>query len=135
MNRRNRNPLGSTPPFDAAPRSELKEFGSLSTIVTLDDGETLMFEGAFGNDVLILIEGTLDISRGGENIAEVAPGAVVGEQALLLHEPRNATVTASSDCTVAAMTRHEFSSVLDRCPHIAKEILQIAGDRNAPKTS
>ncbi len=135
MNRRHPSPLGTTPPFDETPRRELREFESLSTIVTLDEGQTLMFEGAFGNDVLILTEGRLEISRGGESVAVVEPGAVVGEQALLLHEPRNATVTASTDCTVAAMTRHEFSSVLDRCPHIAKEILQSAVDRNSAATA
>ena len=76
-------------------------------------------------------EGDIVIERDGDAIAMVGPGTVVGEQALLLNEPRNATVTAASDVVVAAMSRREFTSILEACPTIGRRILNEALTRAA----
>lgn len=123
--------LGRLPGLADAPREEIRALEKLTTPVRLAAGRVLMHQGAFGNEAHILIEGELLVERDGEAVAMLTPGAVVGEQAVLLNEPRNATVTAATDVLVAAMNRREFSTLLDQCPTLARTILSSAMARAA----
>ena len=131
MIRQKRTSLSNLPQFSDVSRSERARFESLSTVLTIPAGGVLMEEGAFGNEAMLVLEGDLVIQRDGEAIAMVGPGTVVGEQALLLNEPRNATVTAVSDVVVAAMSRREFTSILEACPTVGRRILNAALARAA----
>lgn len=131
MIRQKRTSLSNLPQFSDVSRSERARFESLSTVLTIPAGGVLMEEGAFGNEAMLVLEGDLVIQRDGEAIAMVGPGTVVGEQALLLNEPRNATVSAVSDVVVAAMSRREFTSILEACPTVGRRILNAALARAA----
>lgn len=131
MIRQKRTSLSNLPQFSDVSRSERARFESLSTVLAIPAGGVLMEEGAFGNEAMLVLEGDLVIQRDGEAVAMVGPGAVVGEQALLLNEPRNATVTAVSDVVVAAMSRREFTSILEACPTVGRRILNVALARAA----
>ena len=66
------------------------------------------------------------VEKDGKLIASIAPGAVVGERAVILNEPRDATVRAAFDSTILAMSRSEFNTLLAECPSIARNILEEA---------
>ena len=116
---------------DSASVSELEVLSRLSTRIDVKEGSVLMREGAFGNEVLLLVQGQLLIERDGELIASAAPGAVVGERAVILNEPRGATVRVAKDSTILAMTRSEFNTLLAEGPSIARNILEEALSRAA----
>lgn len=124
MARTNRNEIRNLPAFAGVSRAEQARFESLSTVLALPAGDVLMEEGAFGNEAMLVLDGDLVIERDGDVVAMVGPGSVVGEAALLLNEPRNATVTAASDVVVAAMSRREFSSILELCPRVGRIVLE-----------
>ncbi len=124
MATKNRTAIRNLPAFARVSRAEQTRFESLSTVLALPAGDVLMQEGAFGNEAMLVLEGDLVIERNGDVVAMVGPGSVVGEAALLLNEPRNATVTAASDVVVAAMSRREFSSILEMCPGVGRTILE-----------
>lgn len=111
------------------PASEIRALESLTTPIRLDAGDVLMHQGAFGNEVLLLLDGELVVERDGEALAVLVPGAVVGEQAVLLNEPRNATVTAATPVLIGVMNRREFASMLERCPTLGRDVLQTAIER------
>ncbi len=81
------------------------------------------------HEALVVPLRTYFVERDGEAVAVLTPGAIVGEQAVLLNLPRNASVTAGTDVRVAAMNRREFSTALDQCPQIARTILNSALER------
>ncbi|MBJ87379.1 MAG: hypothetical protein CL461_04025 [Acidimicrobiaceae bacterium] len=116
---------------DGANVSELEVLSRLSTRIDVKEGSVLMREGAFGNEVLLLVKGQLLVERDGELIASASPGAVVGERAVILNEPRGATVRVAKDSTILAMTRSEFNTLLAECPSIARNILEEALSRAA----
>lgn len=126
MIRQNRTSITDLPGYTEVSRAEQARFESLSTVLALPAGDVLMHEGAFGNEAMLVLEGDLVVERDGDVIAMVGPGSVVGEQALLLNAPRNATVTAASDVTVSVMSRREFTSILEACPTIGRLILNAA---------
>lgn len=108
------------------PAGEIRALDALTTTLRIPAGSVIIKQGAFGNEALLLIEGELLVDRDGEPVAVLSPGAIVGEQAVLLNEPRNATVTAATDVVVAAMNRREFSTVLEQCPALGRDILGTA---------
>jgi len=110
---------------------ELAAFESLTTPVRIPSGTVLMRQGNFGNEAHIVLEGDLVIERDGQAVAMIGAGAAVGEHALLLNQPRNATVTAATDAVVAAMSRSEFTTLLAQCPTIGRRILEAALVRSA----
>ena len=108
---------------------ELKTMSRLGTLIDLDAGATLTVEGQIGREALILTEGTAAVSRGDEVIATIGVGAVIGEGSLLLDQPRNATVVATSKVTAFVFNPQEFRSLVHQCPRFAQQVAQLAADR------
>ena len=75
--------------------------GSKPAFKKLRAGETLVAQGDEGDELFLLFDGVLEVERDGEVIAEVGPGAILGEMALLEGGARTATLRAATDCRVA----------------------------------
>ena len=65
------------------------------------EGETLVRQGDEGDELFLLLDGVLAVSVDDEQLAELGPGAVVGERALLEGGLRTSTLTALTPCKVA----------------------------------
>jgi len=73
-------------------------------------GVPLVSQGDPGDDVFILLDGVLGLEIDGRQLAEIGPGAVIGERAALEGERRTATLRAVTPCRVAAAS----AATLDR---------------------
>lgn len=63
-------------------------------------GAVLTRQGEAGTEVFLVLDGVLDVDVAGDLVAEVGPGAVIGERAVLEGGTRTATVTARTDARV-----------------------------------
>jgi MFS family permease len=71
-------------------------------------GDRLIREGEPGDLFYVIVEGSVEITRGGEHVSEQGPGAYVGEIALLRDVPRTASVTAKTPLRLLALEREPF---------------------------
>jgi len=62
-------------------------------------------------------------------IADVGPGAYVGELSLLDKGERSATVTADTPMTLLVLSPREFASLLDQVPSMAIKLLRVLAGR------
>ena len=69
----------------------------------LEPGETLVEQGDPGDELYLLLDGVLGVEVDGEEVAEVGPGALVGERALLEGGTRKATLRAATRTRVAVV--------------------------------
>jgi hypothetical protein len=70
----------------------------------LDAGEALVEEGEAGRDLFLILDGSLDVEVNGDVVAQVGPGAVLGEGAHVLGEgKRMASLWASTPVRVVVI--------------------------------
>jgi hypothetical protein len=70
---------------------------------TVSAGDTLVVQGETGDDLFLVLDGLMDVEVDGEPVAEVGPGAVIGERAILEGGHRTATLRATTKVRVAAV--------------------------------
>ena len=64
------------------------------TLVSVDQGSTLIQQGEPGGPIYLILDGMLGVSVDGVDVAELGPGAIVGERAVLEGGTATATVVA-----------------------------------------
>ena len=69
----------------------------------LEPDETLVEQGDAGDELYLLLDGVLVAEIDGEEVAEIGPGAILGERALLEGGKRTASLTARTRCRVAVV--------------------------------
>ncbi len=76
--------------------------GRRPSVRRLAAGEALFRQGEPGGHVALVLDGVVEVVRDGEHLAEIGPGAILGERALL-EGARTATVLAVTPLTVAVL--------------------------------
>jgi CRP/FNR family transcriptional regulator, cyclic AMP receptor protein len=121
--------LRGVPLFAGCSKAELQQIASLADELDLSDGATLIREGERGREFIVVAEGTVRVTRGGETLRELGSGDFIGEIALVADVPRTATVTATSPVRLLVVTDRAFRNVLEQVPSIATKVLQSLGER------
>ena len=75
--------------------------GAKPMIRTIPAGQALLEQGAPGTDVYLILDGMFVVEVDGNLVAEIGPGAVVGERAALSGGTRTATLRATTRARVA----------------------------------
>ena len=75
--------------------------GGKPKVRTLAEGEELTRQGEDGQELFLLLDGVLEVLVDGEPIADIGPGAVAGERALLGEGNRTSTLRARTPVRVA----------------------------------
>jgi len=76
--------------------------GARPEIRRLGAGTLLAEQGQPGQEIFLLLDGVIAVSVDGTELAELGPGAILGERAVLEQGLRTATLRAATDCVVAA---------------------------------
>ncbi|HEU5202661.1 MAG TPA: cyclic nucleotide-binding domain-containing protein [Candidatus Limnocylindrales bacterium] len=72
-------------------------------IRSIKEGDTLVKQGETGTEVFLILDGMFVVEADGNAIAEVGPGAIVGERASLQNGTRTATLWARTPGRVASV--------------------------------
>ena len=125
--------LATIPLFEHLDKRQLASIGGLATVLDVSAGRELIREGATGREFFLVVEGEAEVSRDGAVIATLGPGSFFGETALLLDQPRNATVTAKSDMVVEVIERRDFKGLLEKYPDLHAPLLEATARQLAEK--
>jgi hypothetical protein len=77
---------------------------------TLEAGETLFEQGDTGSQLILLLDGVPTVDVDGERVAELGPGAVLGERAALEGGTRTATLRAATACRLAVADANDIDT-------------------------
>lgn len=119
--------------FSGCTRAQLQVVGSLTTYLRIPAGHVLIHEGDIAKEFIVILGGTARVTRrtadGMVHVADVGPGDLLGEMALLSGSRRTATVTATTDLEVLVSSVGEFRSLLELAPSVGHTIRRVSASR------
>jgi CRP/FNR family cyclic AMP-dependent transcriptional regulator len=124
--------LKRVPLFAGCSKKELARIATLADEIDFRPGKTLIREGDLGREFFVIVDGTAQISRKGRRIDTAGPGDFFGEMALLADQPRNATVTTTSDVDALVVTSRSFRDLIGDNPLIALKVMRAVAERLPP---
>ncbi len=86
-------------------------------------GDVLMEEGAVEAHFYAIVEGRVRVHRGDRTVAELGPGATVGELAVLVAAPRGASVTVLEPTRVLRLDEQVLDELLVEWPELAHGVI------------
>ena len=104
-------------------------FRQESNTVQLAPGDFLFREGEKGDKMYVLLEGEVDIFLGDFVLETAAPGALLGEMALVSSAPRSATVIAGTECKLVAVDVRQFDLLVRESPEFARQVMTVMAER------
>jgi HEAT repeat protein len=128
--------LQRVPMFAGIDPEDLERIATLFTERRYDTGELIYAWGAEGDEMLIIVEGEVTVSRPQEGspgpIRTVRSGDYVGELSLLRGQPRTANVTAGPEGVRGLILRGaELHAILEERPEAAMAMLAALAERLA----
>ena len=128
----------SISPYAARPLEELEILQNLSPAdhraliehleeVSFEEGSAFFTQGAPSNDAYLLVEGRVNVMRGGHRVASFGPGALVGEMGLLEGVERTAHVVAEVPTRAYRLKREGLLHLLEHHPGAAARFLWNVG--------
>ncbi len=117
-------------PFAGLSTAERKELARVVDEFSAATGSTLVSQGDYGYEFMVIEEGTADVFRDDERIDSIGPGDFFGELAVLDDgSRRNASIVATSPVRVVTLTAHYMRVVRERMPRIGDQIDRVIADR------
>jgi len=115
--------LKQVPLFSSLKKRERARLASLTDEIDVPAGKSLMAEGETGLEFFVIEEGSAEVVRGEERVANLGPGDFFGEMALHSESgERTASVVATSPMQLIVMTRQGFRSIERDMPGVADSV-------------
>ncbi len=118
-----RDVLANMPLFARLSDRELLRVMQAVQVRECKDGDVVIREGDKGDELFIVLEGHVRVSRGEQTLTLLGPGEHVGEMALIRSVPRSATVTAVGAAELIAIRRGDFFEILRKEHEVAVKML------------
>lgn len=110
---------------NAFARSHTDEDAGPSTgFLNFAPGETILSEGDPAHEVFTILNGRADAYVAGNKVGEVLQDEIFGAMAVFTGEPRSATVVAAEPCTVLAVPKDEFVTLIKSHPETTMTLIE-----------
>ena len=97
--------------------------------VSFEEGEQLFDEGTDGDRMFFIESGVVSLFRGGEPLATLRQGDVLGEIAVLSRAPRTAGAVATTPVVAIQLLTEDFERLRKQCPELEVAATRIAAER------
>lgn len=115
--------LARMPLFRPLNDREILRVLQVMDVVSYTDGEAVITEGERGEELYIVLEGTVDVMRGDAKLTTLSPGEHFGEMALIRSQPRSATVKSHGTAELMLIRRTDFFEILRNEHQLAVKLL------------
>jgi len=111
--------LAKVPLFSGLSEKDLMDIIAVGTEVSFAPGKTILKQGEPGLSFLLVLEGEVEVRKGGKKVASTGPGGFFGEMTVFDDKPRSASVVAVEPTRCFGITNWSFIPMLRNNPSVA----------------
>ena len=123
--------LKKIPAFAELSDKELDAIATWANQASVSEGSIIVNEGEYSYTFFAIEDGTAEVIRGGDKIADLGPGDFFGEIGLLEKEKRGATVRATSSMRLVTLTSWDLRRLQKDAPEAYAQIQRVLEERKA----
>lgn len=127
----NADSLKSIPLFAGLSKRERDLVSRYADEVDVPSGKTLTEEGGSAHEFFVVESGTASVTKAGQQINTLGPGDFFGEIGVLRHQPRTATVVATSPMRLVVLFAQHFTALEDQLSEVSQVVERVMGERLA----
>ena len=121
--------LKKIPLFAEVPDEALQKIAPFAQTEQWPEGKEIVTEGGYSNHFYAIQDGTAKVVRGGDEVGQLGPGDVFGEQGLLEKSERTASVVSTSDISLIKIEHWELSRMKKSMPEAVEQLEQKIAER------
>ncbi len=115
--------------FESLPAEARRAIAMHADEIDVPERTELARQGEFAYEFFVIEDGTAEVLRDGERIAELGAGDFLGEMGIIGKVVRNATVVTTSPARVIVMTEQAFRSMARSNPDLSGRIEAAVDER------
>jgi eukaryotic-like serine/threonine-protein kinase len=116
--------------FSSLSDEELDEVCRFAGETSIEKGEKLTKAGSSSYQLFAIEEGSVEVKRDGEKVAELKAGDVVGEVGVIGRGLRNADVVAKDDVKAIFFTQDQVKKMRKDVPELGEKLERIVEERD-----
>lgn len=124
--------LASIELFSSLSKRERTEIAGRADEIDVPEGTHLVREGEFAYEFFVIEDGSAEVLRDGQHVADLGPGDFLGEIGIVTRAPRNASVVAREPTRVMVLSEQDFRGVARSFPTVAEQIREAVRERSEP---
>ena len=115
--------------FDSFTSKEIAQISARGRRVKLPQGWSPIWEDTPADKAYILLEGTVSVRRDGTEIAQLGPGDIVGEAAIVGHTLRTASIVSLTPLVAIHFTDTDINALLAELPSFREKLTAVVESR------
>ena len=115
--------------FEHFSPTEVARISGAGRRVKLPEGWSPIWEDTPADKAYILLDGTVSVRRDGAEIAQLGPGDIVGEAAIMGNKLRNATIVALTPLETIHLTDESLRELDADMPRFHDALVEVAQSR------
>jgi len=126
--------LKAIPLFESFSEDDLRKIAPFAEEHSVGAGETVVREGDYSYDLMIIEEGKAEVRHGDEKLAELGSGDFFGEMGVLARDRRNADVVAASPMRLISFKTYDVKRMEKSLPEAVEKLREAIAQRRAADT-
>jgi CRP/FNR family cyclic AMP-dependent transcriptional regulator len=115
--------------YDAFTPEEIARISAAGTRVRVPEGWSPIWEKTPADKAYIVLDGKVSVRQHGDEIAQLGPGDIVGEAAIVNHSLRTASIVALTPLDLIHFTDEAVRRLCDEMPSFKEAISAVALER------
>jgi CRP-like cAMP-binding protein len=116
--------LARLPLFAGISEESMGRLVSVAGEQEFSPGQFLLRQGQVGSGAYVIVEGSVSVVRGTDELATLGPGEFVGELAVIDQQPRFASVQAVEPTRVVAIASWDLLALLESDPALSLNLIK-----------
>ena len=116
--------LGKVPLFSGLDEKGLESVAAVGREVAFERGKRILSKGEPGLSFMLVLDGRVEVQRGGQKVATLKPGNFFGEMTVFDDKPRSADIVAIEPTKCFGIASWSFFPLLRSNPDISIGIIK-----------